>query len=127
MPEGRARLASIFAVACVVGVTSGLFGVGGGVILVPLLALVFGYEQHRAQGTSLVALVPPTGLLAFLAYYRAHQVDVQAGLLIVPGVFLGGVLGGKLAARLSPRRMRMVFAAFLLVLGAWQVARAWTR
>jgi uncharacterized membrane protein YfcA len=127
MLEGRARLAGIFGVACAVGVAGGTFGVGGGVILVPLLALVFGFEQHRAQGTSLIALVPPTGLLAFLAYYRAHQVDVKAGLLILPGIFLGGVLGGKLAARLSPRRMRIVFAAFLLALGAWQVVSAWGR
>lgn len=120
MPEGRGQLWAIFAIACLVGVCSGLFGVGGGVLLVPLLGLIFGFEQHRAQGTSLVALVPPTGLLAFLAYYRAHQVDVQVGLLIIPGIFFGGLLGGKLAVRLSSKRMRMVFAGFLFLLGTWQ-------
>jgi uncharacterized membrane protein YfcA len=113
--------------ACVVGVMSGLFGVGGGVLLVPLLVLLFGFEQHRAQGTSLVALVPPSGLLAFLVYHRAHAVDIQVGLLIIPGVFLGGLLGGKLAARLSPQRMRIVFAALLFLIGTWQVASAWLR
>jgi uncharacterized membrane protein YfcA len=120
MPEGRGQLWAIFAIACLVGVCSGLFGVGGGVLLVPLLGLIFGFEQHRAQGTSLVALVPPTGLLAFLAYYRANQVDVQVGLLIIPGIFFGGLLGGKLAVRLSSKRMRMVFAGFLFLLGTWQ-------
>jgi uncharacterized membrane protein YfcA len=120
MPEERGQLWAIFAIACLVGICSGLFGVGGGVLLVPLLGLIFGFEQHRAQGTSLVALVPPTGLLAFLAYYRAHQVDVQVGLLIIPGIFFGGLLGGKLAVRLSPKRMRIVFAGFLFLLGTWQ-------
>jgi uncharacterized membrane protein YfcA len=120
MPEERGQLWAIFAIACLVGISSGLFGVGGGVLLVPLLGLIFGFEQHRAQGTSLVALVPPTGLLAFLAYYRAHQVDVQVGLLIIPGIFFGGLLGGKLAVRLSPKRMRIVFAGFLFLLGTWQ-------
>ncbi|HEY4709712.1 MAG TPA: sulfite exporter TauE/SafE family protein [Candidatus Acidoferrales bacterium] len=131
MTEGAAqgpwRLAAIFATACVVGICSGLFGVGGGVLLVPLLVLLLGFNQHTAQGTSLIALVPPTGLLAFLAYYRAHQVDVKVGLLIIPGVILGGVAGGKLAGRMSPWRMRIVFAILLFSLGAWQVASAWTK
>jgi uncharacterized membrane protein YfcA len=121
MSELRRRLLLIFAAACVVGILAGLFGIGGGVLLVPILAFFFHYEQHRAQGTSLVALVPPTGLLAFLVYYRAHQVDVKAGLLLIPGVFLGGWVGGKLAAKLSPGRMRRVFAVMLLLLGIWQL------
>lgn len=68
-----------------------------------------------------------TGLLAFLAYYRAHEVDVNVGLLIIPEVILGGVAGGKLAKRMSPWRMRIVFAILLFLLGAWQVASAWTQ
>ena len=48
------------------GIASGLFGIGGGVIMIPLLGLLLGFPQHRAQGTSLVALIPPTGLLAVL-------------------------------------------------------------
>ena len=121
--EGPRRRAAIFATACVVGICSGLFGVGGGVLLVLLL----GFDQHTAQGTSLIALVPPTGLLAFLAYYRAHQVNVRVGLLIIPGVILGGVAGGELAKRMSQRRMRILFAVLLFAVGAWQVATAWTR
>lgn len=127
MPEGHVRLWGIFAVSLVGGVCGGLLGVGGGVVLVPLLIIIFGFEQHRAQGTSLVALVPPTGLLAFLTYYRAHEVDVKVGLLIIPGIFVGGVLGGKLAARLSSRRMQIVFACFILLLGVWQVVSAWLK
>jgi uncharacterized protein len=119
------RLALIFAVACGVGICSGLFGIGGGVIMVPLLVLLFGFEQHVAQGTSLVALVPPTGLLGFLNYAYAHEVSWLVGLLIMPGVFFGGMFGGRIAQQLSPRRMRKVFAALLFALGIWQIVSAW--
>lgn len=111
--------------ACGVGVMAGMFGVGGGVLLVPLLVLLFRFEQHRAQGTSLVALVPPTGLLAFLEYAREHDVGWTAGLLLMPGIFLGGLLGGRLAQNLRPGPMRRVFAAILFTLGAWQMMSAW--
>jgi hypothetical protein len=64
-PRGPWRLVAIFATACVVGICSGLFGVGGGVLLVPLLVLLLGFKQHTAQGTSLVALVPPNRAAGF--------------------------------------------------------------
>ncbi len=127
MPDARLRLVVIFLVAGGVGIFSGLFGIGGGVLLVPLLVLLFSFEQHTAQGTSLVALVPPTGLLAFLEYYRADHVDVRVGLLLIPGVFLGGLVGSKLAQGLTARRMRRVFAGFLFLLGLWQVLSVWLK
>jgi uncharacterized protein len=120
VPDSSANPMAVFATACVVGVASGLFGIGGGVLLVPLLVLLHHFGQHRAQGTSLVALVPPTGLLAFITYYRAHQVDVRTGLLIIPGVFIGGILGGRLAVGLSAVHLRRVVACILFALGAYE-------
>jgi uncharacterized protein len=120
MPESRARLFGIFLTACIVGVASCLFGIGGGVLLVPLLVLLHHFGQHRAQGTSLIALVPPTGLLAFMAYYRAGAVDIRTGLLIIPGVFIGGIIGSKIAVRLPAAKMRRVFAIILFMLGAFE-------
>ena len=125
MADVQPRWGLVLLVGCCVGVMGGLFGIGGGVLLTPLLVFLFGYEQHRAQGTSLVALVPPTGLLGFLEYARSGYVNWKVGLLLMPGVFLGGVLGSRLAQRLSPNRMRRVFAVLLFVLGAWQALLAW--
>ena len=125
MAEGITRDAGIFAVACLCGVASGMFGIGGGVLLVPLLGLLFAFSQHRAQGTSLVTLIPPTGILAMLAYARQGYVSWRIGLLLIPGVFLGGIAGGILAKKLQPRRMRQVFAAILFALGSWQALAAW--
>jgi uncharacterized protein len=125
--EGIARGAGIFALAGVCGVASGMFGIGGGVFLVPLLVLLFAFSQHRAQGTSLVALIPPTGLLALIAYSKQGFVSWKTGLLLIPGLFLGGIAGGILAKRINPRRMGQVFAGILLALGAWQALSAWCR
>lgn len=127
MAERLRRDAGIFLVACVCGVASGMFGIGGGVLLVPLLGLLFSFSQHRAQGTSLVALIPPTGLLALLAYARQGFVSWRSGLLLIPGVFLGGILGGMLAEKVKPHRMRQIFAGILFALGTWQAFSAWWR
>ncbi|HTQ87075.1 MAG TPA: sulfite exporter TauE/SafE family protein [Candidatus Solibacter sp.] len=111
----------LFLASAAIGAAGGLLGVGGGILFVPLLVLLFGFGQHRAQGTTLIAMVPPTGLLAFLNYARAHQVDWRVGLLLMPGVFVGGVLGARLALRLAPRPMRIVFAALVLLMGAFEL------
>ncbi|HEX8871430.1 MAG TPA: sulfite exporter TauE/SafE family protein [Candidatus Acidoferrum sp.] len=124
-PPSAIRLSGIFLVAAFCGVAAGLVGIGGGVLLVPLLGLLFGFSQHRAQGTSLVALIPPTGLLAFLTYAKAGYVSWNTGLLLIPGVFVGGILGGMAARRLNARRMRQVFAGLMFLLGVWQVFSAW--
>lgn len=123
--DSRLRILGITAAAAFCGVAAGMVGIGGGVLLVPLLGLLFGFSQHRAQGTSLVALIPPTGFLAFLAYAKAGYVSWETGLLLIPGVFLGGILGGQAARRLNPRRMRLVFAVLMFLLGLWQVFSSW--
>jgi uncharacterized protein len=104
-----------------------MFGIGGGVLLVPLLGLLFAFSQHRAQGTSLIALIPPTGVLALMAYAKGGFVSWKTGLLLIPGVFLGGILGGKLVKWIKPLKMRQVFAGLLFALGVWQALGAWWR
>jgi uncharacterized protein len=123
--DAMRRSAEIFAVACVCGVASGMFGIGGGVILVPLLGLLFAFSQHRAQGTSLIALIAPTGILALTAYSKEGFVSWKTGLLLIPGVFLGGIVGGKAAKWIEPRLMRQIFAGILFALGALQAFSTW--
>jgi uncharacterized membrane protein YfcA len=121
------RLFLILLMACGVGVAGGLFGVGGGVLLVPLLVLVFGFEQRRAQGTSLVALVPPTGLLAFLNYASAGNVDWTVGLWIMPGVFFGAMAGTRMAQKVSSRGLRRAVAVLVLAIGVWEASSVWRK
>jgi uncharacterized membrane protein YfcA len=98
------------------GVLSGLVGIGGGIIIVPALVYFFGMDQKTAQGTSLAVLLPPTGLLAFIEYYRAGHVDVKIGALIVVGLMLGGWFGGDFAQQLPQVTLRKIFAVLLLLI-----------
>src|SRR5260370_30094849 len=102
-----------------------MVGIGGGVLLVRVVSLLFGFGEHRAEGTRLIALIPPTGLLAFLAYWRVGYVDLHTGVLLIPGVFIGGIPGGMMARHLNARRMAEVFAGLMFLLGGWQVFSAW--
>jgi uncharacterized membrane protein YfcA len=121
------RLFLILLTAFCVGVAGGLVGIGGGALLVPLLVLAFGFDQHRAQGTSLIALVLPTGLLAFLNYARAGEVNWTIGLLIMPGVFFGAMAGTRLAQRLSTQGLRRAVAVVAFAIGLWEVSSVWRR
>ena len=100
----------------VAGVLSGMFGIGGGIILVPALVFFFGMPQSAATGTSLVALLLPVGILAVWEYYKEGKIGVEnirIGLLLALGVFLGAYLGSKIATRLPDHLLRKSFAIFL--------------
>jgi uncharacterized membrane protein YfcA len=98
-----------------VGVFSGLIGVGGGVIAVPILIYAFGMEQKMAQGTSLMMLLGPTGAFAILEYYRAGNVNLKVGLLMAVGVLIGAYFGGHYAQTMSNVVLRRVFSVVLVV------------
>ena len=95
------------------GILAGLVGVGGGIIIVPALVYFFGMDQHTAQGTSLAVLLPPTGLFAFIQYYRAGHVDIKIAVLIVVGLLIGGWVGGGWAQQLSGPALRKGFAVMM--------------
>jgi uncharacterized membrane protein YfcA len=97
------------------GVLSGLLGIGGGILIVPTLVLVFGMNQHLAQGTTLALMVPPIGLLAAWTYYKQGHVDVTSAALICVGFFFGGLLGAKLATAINGALLKKLFGIALLV------------
>ena len=101
-------------VGVLVGIFSGLVGIGGGVILIPILAYGFGMSQEMAQGTTLALLLPPTGALAFWQYYRAGHADLKLGLLLALGIFFGGYFGGRWAQHISSGGLRKLFAVLLV-------------
>ncbi len=101
----------------VVGIVSGIVGIGGGVLIVPVLVYLFKMSQHRAQGTSLGALLLPIGFFAFWEYYKAGNADIKLGLVIAVGFAAGGYFGGLWAQHLSDLVLRRVFAVTLLAVG----------
>ena len=100
-----------------VGVLSGIVGIGGGILIVPGLVYLFHMSQHKAQGTSLAALLAPIGALAFWEYYKAGNVDLKAGLLIALGFLVGGYFGGLWAQHLPEVVLRRVFGTLLVIIG----------
>jgi uncharacterized membrane protein YfcA len=99
------------------GILAGLFGIGGGLIIVPVLVLIVGYSQTTAMGTSLVALLLPVGLGGAYAFYAAGKIDsgnIKAGLLISVGMFLGSFLGAKIALSFPDYIMKRAFCIFIV-------------
>ncbi len=105
------------------GVLGGLFGIGGGILIVPALALFLGFSQHKAQGTSLVALIAPIGILAVIEYYKRGDVDLKIGALVALAFFFGALGGAKLALGWDEVTMRRVFASFLVVVAIYMFLR----
>ncbi len=109
------------AIGVVAGVLAGLFGVGGGILFVPALTIVLGLEQHHAQGTSLLAIVP-TVLVGAWRQQRYGNVRWRAAAALGVAGIGGIVAGGFLAESLPGSVLRRLFGA-LLVLTAVQLAR----
>jgi uncharacterized membrane protein YfcA len=97
------------------GVLSGLLGIGGGIIVVPVLILLFGFSQHTAQGTTLAMMVPPIGLLAAWAYYSKGFVDMKVAGLMCIGFFIGGFFGAKFATAIPEATLSRIFGAAMLI------------
>lgn len=97
------------------GVVSGLFGIGGAVVIVPALVLLVKLPQHTSNGTSLAALLLPVGLLGAIEYYRRGQVNIPYAIIIAAGLFIGAFVGAHLAGGMSDTTLRKAFGAFLLV------------
>lgn len=100
------------------GYLSGLVGIGGGIVMVPVLVLLFGFTQHRAQGTTLALLIFPVGILGVLNYYKTGNVDIKTTLLLCVGFVLGSYLGSKTAITLSQDMLRKIFAVLLVAVAA---------
>lgn len=109
MKEAGFLLLGLFA-----GVLSGMFGIGGGIVIVPALVLFFKLEAHRATGTSLAALLLPVGFFGALTYYKAGSVQIGAAVLIALGLAIGVYFGSKIALDLPARVMQRSFAIFLV-------------
>ena len=97
------------------GTLSGIVGVGGGIIIIPLLMLLLGMDQVSAQGTSIAILLPPVGILAAFNYYQSGNISINYSIVIAFSFVLGGYFGSKIALNISPQTLRKIFAIIMLI------------
>lgn len=98
------------------GIFSGMLGIGGSTVMIPLMVLLLGFTQHQAQGTSLAVLAVPVTLLAAYTYYEQGYVNWRFALVIALAFALGGFIGGKIAVNLQPALLKRIFGGVLLLI-----------
>jgi uncharacterized membrane protein YfcA len=102
------------AIGAMIGIISGMIGLGGAIFLIPVLVYGYGMDQKSAQGTSLATMLLPIGALAFWKYYSAGHVNLKLAMLLAVGFFVGGYFGGTIAQIATGVQLRRVFAACLV-------------
>lgn len=105
----------LIAIGIIAGIVSGMAGVGGGIIVVPVLVLLLGFSQHTAQGTSIFFMLPPIGILAAYNYYKAGYVDIKYALILSAAFIIGGYFGSKISINLAEDTVRKIFGGVLLL------------
>jgi len=101
-----------------VGVISGMLGIGGGIVLVPGLMLLFGFRYQEACGTSLAAMVPPIGIFAAFVYYQHNYVKIPVATAVAMGIMAGAYLGARLLPYVRVEWLGLAFGGLLLYLGS---------
>ena len=107
---------SLVLIGVLAGILSGLVGVGGGVIMVPLLVLLLGFNQHQAQGTSLAVLVVPVTAVAVYTYHKEGFIDWRYVGIIAIFFVIGGYFESKIAVGLDQKMLKKVFGFILLLI-----------
>lgn len=111
-------IVSLAIIGLLAGMLSGLVGVGGGIVMVPLLVLFLGFSQHQAQGTSLAVLVIPVTGLAVFNYYKQGYINWKYALVIALFFVVGGYFGSKFAVGIDQKMLKKIFSILLIVVGA---------
>jgi len=109
------NIVAYIALGLMAGTFAGVFGIGGGLILIPVMTFFFGMTQHQAQGTTLAILVPPIGILAAWRYYQNGHVNLLMAGFICLGFLFGGLLGANLAHSVSDPILKKLFGVFLFL------------
>ena len=105
----------LIVIGLLAGILSGLVGVGGGILMIPLLIMFLGLTQHQAQGTALFAMLPPIGILAAMNYYKQGFVKWEYAAVMGLTFVVGGYFGSKLSISLPDQTVRKAFGVIMLI------------
>ncbi len=121
--DGAAEIGGLAVLGLATGLLSSIMGIGGGMLMVPALVLLFGYGQHAAEGISLAVIVPTAAVGAW-RHTRSGYTDWRRGGILGSAGILGGLAGAQLALALDERLLQQLFAAFLAIMA---VRLWWTK
>ena len=107
----------LIALGAAAGIVSGLLGLGGAIIVIPVLVYCLGYNELTAQGTSLAMLLPPIGLLATWRYWKSGHVDFTAAFILAVSFFIFSYFGASMAVKIPEILMKRIFGAGILAAG----------
>lgn len=99
----------------VTGILGGLLGVGGGIIVIPALMFFMGLNQKEAIATSVTFMLAPTGLLAFINYYKAGMINIKYAVILALAFFIGAYFGSNLTIKMPIDILKKIFGFLLLI------------
>jgi uncharacterized membrane protein YfcA len=111
----------LIAFGVVVGVFSGVMGLGGGSVMIPVMVLAFGMTQQQAHGTSLAVMIPPVALPAVIEYWRHGNVDIRVAAWMAGGVLLGTFFGALVANSIPKESLKLVFGFLLIYVAGYTI------
>ena len=107
---------SLIVIGLLAGILSGFMGVGGGVVMIPLMILLLGFNQHEAQGMSLAVLAVPVTFIAAYTYHASgHPINWKFAIIIAVFFVVGGYLGSKIAVSINQNLLKKIFAVILVI------------
>jgi len=111
------QLIVLVLIGLIAGIFGGMFGIGGGLIVIPALVFFMGLTQHQAEGTNLAFMLAPVGLLAVINYYNSGYVNIKYSLIIAVAFVIGAYFGSVWAIKLEPNILKKAFGVFIILVG----------
>lgn len=111
------QLIVLLATGLIAGMFSGMFGLGGGLIVIPSMVFLLGMTQHQAQGTNLAFMLAPVGLLAVLNYHKSGYINYKYAIIIAITFFIGAYLGSLWSVHIPSNILKRVFGVVVILIG----------
>jgi len=115
--EKKYSVTILILIGITAGVLSGLFGIGGGLVMVPMMVTLMKFHPKKAVGTSLAALLLPVALPGVIEYYNSGNLKIETAAILALGLVFGSILGAKITITLPTKTIKRVYAIFLFIMG----------
>ena len=117
MKMGLTEFFALILIGLIAGIFGGMFGLGGGVVVIPALVMYMGFSQHQAQGTNLAFMLAPIGLLAVMNYYKDGYVNIKYAVILAFAFFIGAYLGSLWSVQIPDNILKKVFGGVVIIIG----------